>query len=132
MIKLIPVKKLINKGSHWAPRYFLVLDKGADASFDEVCSLIASRTTMTEGEVELVTTELHKIVIENAQMGRGTNLGRLGKVTVSLSSKSVNTLEEVSLDMVRKMNLIYKPSVLIKKALKKISFHIDKKLTVEE
>lgn len=93
-------------------------------SFKDVCRLIAHRTTLTEGEVAFVLTEVAQVVVENIEDGRGTELGALGKVEISAETQSKPTAEELTLATVKRIKLIFKPSIKIKKALKKVRMRI--------
>lgn len=100
-------------------------------SFNEVCRLIAHRTTLTEGEVAFVLTEVAQVVVENIEDGRGTELGALGSVEISAETQSKPAAEELTLDTVKRVKLIYKPSLKIKKALKKVRMRIKREYSHE-
>ncbi len=105
--------------------HFLQVRKIRALDFAQVCRQIAHKTTLTEGEVELfVLTEVAQMVVENIEDGRGTELGALGKVELSIEAESRKTSEELSLDTVKRMKLIFKPSPKIKEALKESLFRI--------
>lgn len=100
-------------------------------SFKDVCRLIAHRTTLTEGEVAFVLTEVAQVVVENINDGRGTELGALGSVEISAETQSKPTAEELTLATVKRLKLIYKPSLKIKKALKDIRLRIKREYSHE-
>lgn len=91
--------------------------------FDVLSKLIAERTTLTEYEVEFVLSELQTVMIENLQLGRGVRFGS----EPSLKAEAVENEEDLNLSTVKKVNIIYKPSLEIKKALKKLKMRINRK-----
>lgn len=124
MLYLIPYsKKSLLNGQEQTLHYLLPAAASA-LSFKEVCRLIAHRTTLTEGEVAFVLTEVAQVVVENIEDGRGTELGALGKVEISAETQSKPTAEELTLATVKRIKLIFKPSIKIKKALKKVRMRI--------
>lgn len=113
-----------NKNGEVVEDYSLKPMAASALSFKDVCRLIAHRTTLTEGEVAFVLTEVAQVVVENIEDGRGTELGALGKVEISAETQSKPTAEELTLATVKRIKLIFKPSIKIKKALKKVRMRI--------
>lgn len=106
--------------------FHLVISKQQRLDFEKMCNMIAERTTISPHEVSFVLAELQEVVVENLQLGRGIELGRLGSLETSLNAKSVKNIDEINLKTVKKVRLIYKPSKQIKKALKNLRFKISK------
>lgn len=106
--------------------FHLVISKQQRLDFEKMCNMIAERTTISPHEVSFVLAELQEVVVENLQLGRGIELGRLGSLEISLNAKSVKNIDEINLKTVKKVRLIYKPSKQIKKALKNLRFKISK------
>ncbi len=124
MITLAPKSQEVMKHGELQTVHFLKISNAERLEFEKVCELIAHRTTLTEYEVEFVLAEVQKVIIENFNIGRGTELGPLGCVEVSLEAESKATSEELDLKTVKRMKLLYKPSIRIKHALKKVQFRI--------
>ena len=95
--------------------------------FETIKKLIMERTTLSEFEVGFVLGELSTIIIENLQQGRGVRLENLGTFEPSLKATAMDSAEELNLDTVKKVSIIYKPSPAIKKALKKLKMRINRK-----
>lgn len=104
--------------------YHLVLPGRARLEFDKMCQLISERTTLNAYEVEFVLSVLQDVAIENLQLGRGIELGRLGCIEPSLNAKAVDNIDDVNLNTIKKTRLIYKPSKAIKAALKNMKYSI--------
>lgn len=124
MIQLIPFKRMVNVNGETKQMYALRLNPVQPVEFDVLARLIAQRTTLTEYEVEFVLGELQSVMIENLELGRGVRFGRLGTFEPSLKAEAVEKENDLNLSTVKKVNIIYKPSLEIKKALKSFRFRI--------
>ena len=124
MIQLIPFKRMVNVNGETKQMYALRLNPIQPVEFDVLARLIAQRTTLTEYEVEFVLSELQTVMIENLELGRGVRFGRLGTFEPSLKAEAVEKENDLNLSTVKKVNIIYKPSLEIKKALKSFRFRI--------
>lgn len=108
-------------------KYVLALPRKNAWDMETVSGLIAGRTTLSKAEVEFVLRELEDVMVEALELGAGVELGALGKVKPSLSSAAVDTKDDISLENIRKVNLIYKPSKRIKRTLKGLKFEINRR-----
>lgn len=106
--------------------YHLVLPGRARLEFDKMCQLISERTTLNAYEVEFVLSVLQEVVIENLEIGRGIELGRLGCLEPSLKAEAVDNKNDINLNTIKKTRLIYKPSKAIKAALKNMKYGINR------
>lgn len=131
MLYFRPVPNIHSRNGEVINCYTLMPMPADRLSFNEVCRLIAHRTTLTEGEVAFVLTEVAQVVVENIEDGRGTELGALGSVEISAETQSKPAAEELTLDTVKRVKLIYKPSLKIKKALKKVRMRIKREYSHE-
>lgn len=124
MVNLEPYSKELYSHGERREINFLQIRKARALDFDQVCGLIAHRSTLTEGEVEFVLREVVQVIIENIEDGRGTQLGPLGTVDLSLEAESRPTSEELTLSTVKRIKLLFKPSAKIKQALKEVRFRV--------
>ncbi len=106
--------------------YHLVLPGRSRLGFDKMCDLISERTTLNAYEVEFVLAILQEIVIENLEIGRGIELGRLGCLEPSLDTVTVENKKDINLNTIKNTRLIYKPSKSIKAALKNMKYSIER------
>lgn len=104
--------------------YHLVIARQERLNFEQMSKLISERTTLSEYEVEFTLSELQNVIIENLQLGRGIELGRLGCIEPSINVTAVEKKEDINLKTIKKVRLIYKPSKAIKAALKNLKFKI--------
>ncbi len=107
--------------------HYLKIAKMERMDFEQVCKLIAKRSTLTEDEVEFALGEVRTVIIDNLKMGRGTELGPLGSVEISVEAASKPSEEELDQSTIKRMKLIFKPSAKIKQALKNVRYTIKRK-----
>ena len=127
MINLIPTKRMVNINGTSKEMHTLKLNPIHPMEFETVKKLIVERTTISDFEVGFVLGELSTIIIENLQQGRGVRLENLGTFEPSLKATAMDSAEELNLNTVKKVSIIYKPSPAIKKALKKLKMRINRK-----
>ena len=124
MIPLIPYEKIINANGEKKTLKYLKISPISPLKFDKMCDLIAERTTLSSNEVGFVLGEIKDMIIENASIGRGVDCGPLGVFVPSLSAKAVEDEKDLNLKTVRKINIVFKPSLKIKKAFKDFTMRI--------
>ena len=124
MIELDICKKNLYSHGDKEIKYYLTLARRQRLDFEKMCQLISERTTLNAYEVEFVLSVLQDVAIENLQLGRGIELGRLGCIEPSLNAKAVDNIDDVKLNTIKKTRLIYKPSKAIKAALKNMKYSI--------
>ena len=124
MIELDICKKNLYYHGDKEIKYYFTLARRQRLDFEKMCQLISERTTLNAYEVEFVLSVLQDVAIENLQLGRGIELGRLGCIEPSLSAKAVDNIDDVNLNTIKKTRLIYKPSKAIKAALKNMKYSI--------
>ncbi len=126
-LEIIKREVFITDAQTTQTKYVLALPRKNAWDMETVSGLIAGRTTLSKAEVEFVLRELEDVMVEALQLGAGVELGALGKVEPSLSSAAVDTKDDISLENIRKVNLIYKPSKRIKRILKGLNFEINRR-----
>ena len=125
-IPLEIVEKKISNVGNLETMYYLSIMRQERLDFEEMCHLIAERTTLSAYEVEFVLSELQDIAIENLRIGRGIELGRLGCLEPSLTAAAVDNINDINLKTIKKTRLIYKPSKAIKAVLKNMKYSINR------
>ena len=131
MVRLSIFRKKIAKNGELKLMYYLTFYGSDRLNFDKMCKLISERTTLNDYEVEFVLSVLQEVVIENLEIGRGIELGRLGCLEPSMHATAVEKLKDINLKTIKKAHLIYKPSIEIKKALKNLKYRIDRRCIIE-
>lgn len=126
MIDLLICKKNVYSHGKKDEKYFLTLPGRDRLDFEKMCNLISERTTLNTYEVEFVLSVLQEVVIENLELGRGIELGKLGYLEPSLTATAVDDIKDINLNTIKKTRLIYKPSKSIKAALRNMKYSINR------
>lgn len=124
MIELVGYKKTMSLNGEKKEKVFVKANLPHRMDFEKLCALIAERTTLTDFEVAFVLAEVEQVVIENIEIGRGTEIGRLGSVELSVKASAVDSFEELDKNLVEKTKIIYKPSKGIKEALRNMKYKV--------
>ena len=126
MIRITSYKKTMCINNEKQDKLFLKMVPQERMSFNDLCALIAERTTLADYEVEFALAAVKDVIIDNIKIGRGTELGPLGCVELSVKADAVDTEEELNKKLIEKTKILYKPSKEIKKALKEVKYKIEK------
>ena len=126
MIRITSYKKTMCINNEKQDKLFLKMVPQERMSFNDLCALIAERTTLADYEVEFALAAVKDVIIDNIRIGRGTELGPLGSIELSVNADAVDTEEELNKKLIEKTKIIYKPSKDIKKALKEVKYKIEK------
>lgn len=126
MIRITSYKKTMCINNEKQDKLFLKMVPQERMSFNDLCALIAERTTLADYEVEFALAAVKEVIVDNIRIGRGTELGPLGSIELSVNADAVDTEEELNKKLIEKTKIIYKPSKDIKKALKEVKYKIEK------
>ena len=124
MINLIPYKQILHSNGKKKEAYYLIVDQIEPLGFEELCKLIAERTTLSPNEVEFVVNEIVDVAIENFEIGRGINLGNLGVATPVVEARSVEKEEDLDISTIRGLRFHFLASLKIRKALKEMRMRV--------
>ena len=125
MIRITSYKKTMCINNEKQDKLFLKMVPQERMSFNDLCALIAERTTLADYEVEFALAAVKDVIIDNIRIGRGTELGPLGSIELSVKADAVDTEEELNKKLIEKTKILYKPSKDIKKALKEVKYKIE-------
>jgi predicted histone-like DNA-binding protein len=126
MIRITSYKKTMCINNEKQDKLFLKMVPQERMSFNDLCALIAECTTLADYEVEFALAAVKDVIIDNIRIGRGTELGPLGSIELSVKADAVDTEEELNKKLIEKTKILYKPSKDIKKALKEVKYKIEK------
>lgn len=89
----------------------------------ELADDIAGRCTLHVADITAVLEAMSDAVTHFVSLGYGVALGRLGSFYSTLRSKSADAKKDFSVNNIKKVNLVFVPSVKIKEAMKAVSFN---------
>jgi len=83
---------------------------------------IVNLSSLARGDVSNAIESLIDVIPRYLLMGKSVNVGDLGTLRLSFSSKGVENPKEFNTGMISGVRVIFTPSVEFKNALKKVSF----------
>jgi len=88
----------------------------------EVVKEIVNMSSLSRGDVSNTIENLIDIVPKYLLMGKSVNLGELGTLRLSFSSKGVEKPEEFNVSLIKGVRIVFTPSTEFKNSLKTIKF----------
>lgn len=117
-MRIIFVKRKISVGANPGIKYLARIFRNKPIGFERVAEEIADSTTVSEVDVMAVLMALEKVITRHILDGTTVKLGALGYFEPNISAKAVDTLEEATIDTIRRLKVNFQPSVKFKKKLK--------------
>ena len=118
MMWLSQIIKKITTGLNPGMKYFPALVRQPNMTKDELEREIADLSSLSPGDVSNVFKNLKIVLGKSAQNGRSVET-EIGIFQIQLKVTAANTLEELSVDNVEKVNIRYIPSKDVQKTYKK-------------
>lgn len=79
------------------------------ADIDELCVLIAARSTVSSADVKAVLDNLNFVIDFQLKSGRIVKLGELGSFRLSISSEGVENKEDFTSGLLRTPKIVFSP-----------------------
>ncbi len=103
-------------------KYYASAKMTDEYNLDQLTEAIEKRSTVGGADIRAVLYALVDIAPEVLAQSNILRLGDLGSLRISVSSKGVNTEEELTAAAIKSARVIFTPGTLIKKALKTLTF----------
>ena len=107
--------------------YYAQLKSQERMTLEQVINRVVRETSLSAGDVMNVLISLNNVVCDCVELGSVVELGNMGTLRTVVTSKMMNTPEEVTVaDALNNAKLQYYPSQMMRNALKNISMSIDR------
>ena len=93
----------------------------------EVVKEIVNTSSLSRGDVSNAIENLIDIVPKYLLMGKSVNLGELGTLRLSFSSKGVDKPEEFNVSLIKGVRIVFTPSTDFKESIRSIKFKKEEK-----
>lgn len=120
--KVVARKNLSKGAAEDSKLYYAQSQSTGTSDFSAICRNIAAISTASEGDVEAVMTSLVFVAQEALNRGEIVDLGKLGRLRVSISSKGAEDAEQFTAAMIRKANIIFTPGDALRTTAKKMKY----------
>lgn len=120
LIKVTARKNPLKKDD--APKFYPAVALSQEITQRQIIEQIADRSTLTGSDIKAVLDALMVVIKRNLANGSPVRLGDLGSFRPSISGKGVVDMKDCGANSVKKVRVIYTPSVEIKQAVSLYSF----------
>ena len=103
-------------------KWYLILKRLKLRRTLDVAKAISDETTLNPKEAEMALYQLHKVLLRYLMDGNTVELGDLGTFQLSVNSSGVSQEEDVTPNLVKKINLHFIPSTEVREAINKATF----------
>lgn len=120
-IEYVRVQRNISTGYSPGLKYLAVIKKVKKVPIDQVFDDIIDLSSLSKGDVKNAIDNFFFVISKYFVDGRGVDLGEYGEFQVTLQAKSVDTLEEVIVESIKKVNISYRIGTKLREELKETS-----------
>lgn len=127
------VKRMIRMGKDQGKeKYFALARMVSVTPLDEVCELVAVRSSMSSADVKSIIDSLCWVTSHELKGGRLVQLGELGNFRLTVSANGVDFPELVKAHTIRKARVVFAPGALLRETCQKVSFVPFEEVIVEK
>jgi predicted histone-like DNA-binding protein len=113
----------INLKDPAAPRkWYAIVEQKDKIGIDRLSEKLAAESIVSRADANAVLTALLDTMLRELKEGTPIELGKLGTISISLSSKGMDTENEVTSASVKNAKLLYRPGKEIKDMLRNLKF----------
>lgn len=120
--KLVKRRDLSKDAAEGAQKFYASVNSSGKMDFMQICEQVSSRSTASKGDVMLVLDGLLYCMKESLLRGEVVQMGEFGNFQANVGSAGVSLAEEFKADMIRKPRIVFRPGVMLKDTLRKVSF----------
>ena len=103
-------------------KFYAIIKRKGVISLENLSREIAGRSTMSEADVTGVLISLVETMETFLAEGYQIQLGQLGSLRISLSSRGEQTMDEVSKFSIKKARILFRPGSKIERLLKALQY----------
>lgn len=119
----VVARKDMSKGaSEDAKLYYAQAQANGECNFKSLCKTISSNSTASAGDIELVVTGLAEAAEQALERGEIVDLGKLGRLRITLSSEGAGSEEEFTANKIRKARIVFTPGERLRDVASKMKY----------
>jgi len=105
-----------------AKKWYIVPNRVQQKSEKEIATALTKNTTLSNGEARMAIDELQSVILSFLLDGYSVQMGDWGSFQITVSSEGAETEEACTTDLVRSVNIRFRPGATMKEALAKATF----------
>lgn len=103
-------------------KHYAVAVNGGEVDLDKLTKLIGDGSTVREADIYAVLISLVNVAEQELADGKTIRLGKLGSLSLSLSSNGEDTAEQVTTNSIKKAKILYRSNKRLKKMLRNLEY----------
>ncbi len=123
-IAYVKVKRTINVGASPGEKFLARIVREQPVELDLIAEQIAGASTMSKADVMGVLQQLQVQMSYHLLRGATVKLGLLGTFSPSLRAKAVETVDEVTVNSIRGLYIIFRPSTWLDREVKNVGYRL--------
>lgn len=123
-IAYVKVKRTINVGASPGEKFLARIVREQPVELDLIAEQIAGASTMSKADVMGVLQQLQVQMSYHLLRGATVKLGLLGTFSPSLRAKAVATVDDVTVNSIRGLYIIFRPSTWLDKEVKNVGYRL--------
>jgi predicted histone-like DNA-binding protein len=104
-------------------KYYANAVGDGEVGIEKLAKLISQNCTVTEADCLAVLSSLERQMMNQLEDGRIVRLEKIGTFQIGISSKGLETQDEVTISAITKTRLRFRPSKTLRTFLKTLSFN---------
>lgn len=105
-----------------APRFYACAQSSGVQSLEDLSKVIEKNCTLTSTDIMAVLHAMDEVMRDQLSNGQIVRIGDLGYVRLALRSEGAETAESFTSAMIKKVRVVFTPSLITQKALKTLNF----------
>lgn len=115
-------RKVLNGPEEGQEKYYAMAKTSGVSTFEKMCHLISSRSTVSSADVKGVLDSLNWAMDLELKSGYVVQLGELGNFRLSLSSEGTETEKDLTADKIKNTRIIFSPGSALRKTRDEVTF----------
>lgn len=117
-INYVRIKRMINVGAEPGLKYMAKSFVSYDIDLSQIAKEIEESTSLTEADINSCLIEMQRVFLRHILKGARIHLGNLGTFTTSIKAEAQNTLEDVTVNTIKRVRVNYLPSAKMRNIIK--------------
>ncbi|MDO6739098.1 HU family DNA-binding protein [Wenyingzhuangia sp. 2_MG-2023] len=124
MVQIKPVQKVNPQDLTAEKKFYAQAVTTGTVDLERLAYLVANQSTVREADCYAVILSLVHNIMDELQQGKIVKLDKLGSFQVGVKTSGVATQEEVSVHLIKKAHLNFRPDVRLREMLNNLKFRL--------
>ena len=117
MVKITPISKSNPQDRVAANKFYAQVVATGKTDLERLAYLVSNQSTVREGDCYAVILSLLHNIVDELKQGKIVKLDKLGSFQIGINSDAVDTVDEVSVNIVNNVRIKFRPDKRMKDSL---------------